>query len=924
MRLDGRVGPEELIGRERDLEHIRSLLDPEKGGGAALLWGEAGVGKSVVLDAVAAQASALGCRVLRATGAEFEADVSYSALNQILYPLRSAIDGLDTPHREALTVALGFGSGPPPHRLAVCNAAMTLLDHLAEDQRFLLIIDDLSWVDRMSALVLGFIARRAFGSRVGFLAAARSGTVGFFEPGGVPEYDLPPLDTESARILMRRRFPALADAVCQRLLDTAQGNPLALLELPAALSRSQRGALENLPAVLPLSRRMQALFASRIGDLPGMSRRLLLLATLEGTGDLEVLQTAARQADGSTSLDDLADAECQHLVRIDEVSRRLSFRHPLVCSAIAEMSTSGERRAAHRALAGALVDDPERRAWHLGEATVEPDETVAGLLEDAARRIMRRGDAVGAMRAMTRAADLSPHGPDRGRRLGEAAYIGAEVAGTLSKASELLEDASRIDQGLKSSLYSAGAAAQLILNSGGDLNTAHRLLSGAIGSGDHGYDARDPALIDALHLLALLSHLGGRSELWVPVYEAVSRLKPEAPALLSAVCKTFSDPVRTGRSAQAEIDLVLGTIADEKDLSRIVRAGTASIYLDRLGDVREPSWRVVRRGRIGGPVRRYIAGLFHIALDDYLTGLWDESYQLAGEGLRVCEEHGYNFFTWYFWSFQAIISAARGDFETCADLADRISNWAGPSGVGIALHYADQARTLAALGRGDFEAAYRHASTVSPAGILASHAPHAMWLMLDLVEAAVRTGRPEEAARHVQAVAETGIADLSPRIALLAAGSAGVCAMDNEESARLFEKALAVPGVERWTFDLARVQLAYGERLRRSRAIAESVEPLASALAAFERLKAVPWAERAEKELYAANSSVTRMGDEDASRLTAQELEIARLAASGLTNKEIARRLMISHRTVGAHLYKIFPKLGITSRASLRDFPDFR
>nr|WP_168515643.1 LuxR family transcriptional regulator [Streptomyces sp. S1D4-11]QIZ00754.1 AAA family ATPase [Streptomyces sp. S1D4-11] len=920
MRFSDHPSHDRLIGRDRDLEHIRTLLDPAEGSGTLLLWGEAGVGKSVVLDVVAASAAAAGTRVLRAAGVEFEADVSYSGLNQILFPLRGAFDCLDGPHRDALSVALGFGSGSPPHRLTVCNATLFLLHRLAADQPLLLIIDDLPWIDRASAAVLGFIARRLSGSRVGFLAASRSGTESFFERGRLPEYELSPLEPESARLLMTSRFPGLIDAVRRRLLVAAQGNPLALLELPTALSGSQRAALADLPAVLPLSRRLQALFASRIDDLPLPSRHLLLLATLDGTGDLAVLQAAARQLQSGAHLDDLAAAERHQLVRIGEASRHLTFRHPLICSAMVELSTSSERRAAHRALAEVLVDEPERRAWHLGEAALEPDEQVAGLLEGAARRILRRGDAVGAVRALTRAADLSPLAQDRGRRLGEAAYIGAEVAGTLSRASELLEDARRADPGLKGSLYSASAAAQLILNGDGDLDTAHRLLAGAIGSGNHEYDAGDEALIDALHLLALLSHLGGRRDLWTPLYEALSRLKPKVPPLLSAVCKTFSDPARTGNSAKREIDLILGEIADERDPARIVRAGTASIYVDRLADVREPSWRVVRQGRDGGPVRRYIGGLFHIALDDYLTGLWDESYQLACEGVRVCEDHGYTFFTWYFWSFQALISAARGEYEACVELTDRISGWAGPRGVGIALHYANQARTLADLGRGDFEGAYRHASLISPAGTLASHVPHAMWLAMDVVEAAIRTGRQTEAASHVRAVDEAGMAELSPRLALLAAGAAGVCAVDNDVSVRQFETALAVPGVERWAFDLARVQLAYGERLRRNRATTESRGPLGAALAAFERLKARPWAERAAKELRAAGSKVSHRGNGGAAQLTSQELEIARLAASGLTNREIAQRLMISHRTVSAHLYQIFPKLGITSRASLRDF----
>jgi DNA-binding CsgD family transcriptional regulator len=301
--------------------------------------------------------------------------------------------------------------------------------------------------------------------------------------------------------------------------------------------------------------------------------------------------------------------------------------------------------------------------------------------------------------------------------------------------------------------------------------------------------------------------------------------------------------------------------------------------------------------------------------------VWDETEELLEEGSRLCEDYGYRFFHWYFWALRALLAAARGDEETCREYADRITSWARPRGVHAAVHYAEQARALIALGLGDVETAYQHARAVTEPGTLASHVPHALWMTLDLVEACVRSGRQAEAARHVAAVREAGIAELSPRLALLVAGAAALCAEDSAESTRLFDEALAIPGAERWAFELARVRLAYGERLRRGRATAESRLPLAAALATFEELQAKPWAQRAAQELRAAGAPVSRPG-RGTGQLTPQEMEIAQLAASGLTNKQIAQRLLISHRTVGAHLYQIFPKLGITSRTMLRDSLD--
>jgi DNA-binding CsgD family transcriptional regulator len=914
-------GVDFLVGRGAALESIRGFLDATDRGGALLVSGAAGVGKTVLLDAVAEAAVASGSRVLRAAGVEFEADVSYSGLNQILFPFYEAFGELEAAHADALRVALGFGSGAPPERLVLSNATLMLLRHVAKASPVLLIVDDLPWIDRASAAVLGFVARRLTGTRVTFLGSLRSGSETFFNGGGLPEYEVPPLDGESAQLLLNTRFPTLAGRVRQRLLSVAEGNPLALLELPTALSGEQRVALETLPPVLPLSQRLQALFVSRVSALSLSARRLLLLATLEGTGNLAVVQASARQAGYESDLEDLAPAEQDRLVAFHEGTRRLVFRHPLIRSAVVDACSSAERRAAHRALAQVLVSHPERRAWHLGEASVEPDEQVAGLLEQAARRIAARGDAVGAVAALVRAADLSPQDSNRARRLAEAAYIGADATGQLRNASELLEGARLADPELIGSLHFAAAAVFLIINGDGDIDTAHRLLVGAVEAGTHHYDAQDGALNDALHLLLLLCFFSGRAELWDPLYATLRRLRPEPPALLSVAAKTFSDPVRSGAGALNQLESVLSDLQKETDPGRIVRAGTGALYLDRLADVREPSWRVVLQGRDGGPPRRHIGALMHLCLDDYLTGKWDECLELADEGTQVCHDSGYRFFTWYFWYCQAVVAAVRGDDEAVDRLTGQITRWATPRGVGVALHYTRHVRTVAAAGRGDFDSAYQHATALGPAGSFPSHVPHALWVAFDVVEAAVRTGRHTAAVAHVHAIREADIAALSPRLRLLAAGSAALCAADDDEAVRLFEEALDKAGAERWPFDLARVRLAYGERLRRAQSNADAREPLRQAYDAFTLLGAGPWEDRAAKELRATGwgaPRTTASGDV----LTPQEREIADLAASGLTNKQIAERLYLSHRTIGAHLYQIFPKLGIGSRAALRDALD--
>jgi DNA-binding CsgD family transcriptional regulator len=905
-----------LAGRDRDLRAIRVFLgEVSVAGTALLLTGEPGVGKSALLDVANEMAVAAGVRVLRAAGVEFEADVSFSGLNQVLLPLGEELAQLSTAHRAALRVALGLTAGPPADRLVVSNAVLALLVQATEGRPLVVILDDLPWLDRASSLVLGFVARRLGGSRVGLLAAARTGVPTFFDGSGLPERELRSLDSEAAAGLLDARFPELAPGVRRRVLAEAQGNPLALLDLPTALSDLQRCALAALPPTLPLSRRLQALFMSRAADLPAPTRYLLLLAALEGNGYLAVLQAAAA---GHREIDDLAPAEQAGLVYVEEDTGRLAFRHPLIRSAVMELAVSEDLRRAHRALAAQLGDQPERQAWHLASAALGPDEEVAGLLARVAREMLRRGDAADAVVALLRSAQLSPRRCDRSLRLAEAACVSATVTGELPRVRLLLADARQAMPDLDRSLHASVAAAHLLLNSDSDIDAVHGRLLSAIRSAARSYDARDPALVAWLHAMLMVCSFGGRPELWAPFYEIVSSVIPHAPADVRLLVRTYADPARSAIPVLDELDAAISGLSAEADTWRILIISSAAVYTDRLAGCREALRRVVSNGREGSAVLPVISALTHLSLDAFMAGRWDDAQRLAGECLQAAEAHGYPLRAWMARDLQALLAAARGDHDAVRELTGQMIRWALPRGIVQAQPAARHASSLAALGRGDFEEAYQEAAAISPPGILACHVPYALRVPMDLVEAAVRTGRHDEAIAHVAALRQAGLARVSPRLAMLTSASAALAA-PADEAGPLFAEALAVPAADRWPFELARVRLAYGEHLRRARATADARIHLRAALTTFEALGATPWAIRAGHELRATGLATTRADSRGPATLTAQERQVAALAAAGLTNKQIGERLYLSHRTVAAHLYQIFPRLGITSRAALRD-----
>jgi len=903
-----------LIGRDRELAILRSFLDEAVVDGATLLLtGEPGVGKTALLAAATEMATTAGFEVIRGGGVEYETDISFAGLHQLVDPLLGDLRRLPRSSRVAIEVALGIGSGPAPERIAVLSASLSLIRQAASRSPLLIVIDDLHWLDRASGAAVGFVGRRLRGSRIGLLGAIRPVGGGFFERAGLPEYDVAPLSEAEAMSLLARQFVHLPTRVLRRVADEAQGNPLALLEF-AASAGGRRGAGQGRTALTAgSSREVRALYQARIERLPEPTRRLLLLAVLDGSGGLGVLAAAS----GSGGVDDLGPAERDHLIVVNDRLGELRFRHPMIKSVVVERSTHDERRAAHLRLAERVADQPERRGHHLSEAAFTPDEDIAAAVEDSAHRTLQRGDVVGAISRLLRAADLSPNQTDRSRRLADAAYAGAHVGGRLDSSSELLRDARRRDPTLGETLHAAVATAYLLLNSDGNAETTHHLLTVAIESalGESHQDC--DGLSEGLYTLVLVCHYAGRTEYWASFHDAVGRLATGAAPEVQLLAETFADPIAASARALSDLDQEIEQLRTTGDAALIIRSSIAGFYADRLTACREPLLRVVQDGREGGAVGAAMMALVMAAFGELNAGRWAEAQRLAAESIALCEERGYRLYAWTGRYAMALVAGNRGDRKTCQDICQAMIEWAMPRQLGRLADFAHHALGQAALGAGDFEECYAHATAISPPGTFRSHTPQALWAVLDLIDAAVHTGRNDEARAHAEATRRADLGRLSPRFALVTAAARAMVASDDEASA-LFGAALALPGIKEWPFELARVQLAHGERLRRLRRTRDARSQLAAARDGFERLGALPWARRAATELGATGAKRQRVTGSGAC-LTLHEREVARLAATGMTNREIAAKLYVSPRTVSAHLYRIFPKLGITSRAALRD-----
>ena len=927
--MTSRAGAD-LVGRTAELELMDSLSAGQRGDGPGLLLrGGPGVGKTALLDAAAARAVAAGVRVLRASAVEFEAEMDFSALHQMLYPLRGHADRLADHHRDVVDRIFGLAPGPRPDPVAASTAVLALLGEATVERPLLMIADGVPWIDRASATALGFVVRRVGDDPVVLLAAVRTGAHSFCDQLDLAVREIGPLGERAAAELLDARWPGLGPSVRRRILAEAAGNPLALLELPTALSGRQRSGHVPLPPLLPLSGRLEAAFAAAVEGLPAPTRTALLMAALDPEIDMATLRTAAQD---TACVDALAPAREAGLLHVDEAVGRLRFRHPLIRAAVVHLASPGERRRAHRALAAALTDLPERRAWHLAEAATGPDETVARALDEAALSAWRRGTTPGAaaravdeagsdrrriagaaaVAALMRAGELSPHPGDRSRRLVEAAYL-ATFTGQLNDVTRLLADAGQ-DADTPTGLILA-ATAHLLTNDEGDVDAAYRLLARALDDTTTTAGYGDWDLYGILYVLLLVSLYTLRPEPWQLLKTTMARFEPATVTPIRLCYDAYVDPTSGSDALRKDLADAFAALPDDAAPWELIPLAFAAVAMDALSDHRYLISRMIERERDGGAIAMVIPALMLLCHDSYVHGRWDEAERLAQEGLDLAAVHGYHFWERQIRALLASGAALRGDADLARTRSEETTTWAAPRGIEVTEAYARSARHVAAMGQGDYEEAHVQVGWIDPPGA-PSHGIPSRWMVLDLVEAAVRTGRTDEARAHLTAARKAGIHRISPRIAMITSGAEAVAA-DENEAGPLFEAALSLPQAARWPWEHARIQLAYGQWLRRTRDH-HARQYLSAALETFDRIGAKAMAQRARNELRATGVATATGPAAPSAALTVQERQIAELAAVGLTNRQIGERLFLSHRTVGSHLHRLYPKLGITSRAALR------
>jgi DNA-binding CsgD family transcriptional regulator len=901
-----------LIDRERELEALGQLIDHVSERGAAMLvCGAAGIGKSALLAVVRERARELGMRELYAIGVQSETHLPFAGLHQLLRPILDDAAELPEPQRDALLAAFGMvPAARAPDLFLIGLAVLNLLSAAATRAPQLVVADDVQWLDRSTCEVLAFVARRVESDSILLLCAMRDGFASVFTATNVPELHLEGLDETAAASLLDMHAGALDPAVRRRLLENAAGHPLALIELPKTLRAETYGDDMPLPPWLPLTERLERSFGSRAAELPPATRTLLLIAAADERGVLtEILRAAGMFAAGApVSEEDLDPAIQAGLIEFDGSSIR--FSHPLIRSALYQAESIARRREAHAALAAILADQPDRAIWHRVAALAGRDEQLASDLAAAADRAIRQGAIAVAVTAMERAARLTNDSVRQGAWLLHATWWANEVDFDLAR--RLLRDVEHIDlapQQREEALW----LHEVIIEEGRQWTGATRVRP-FVEMAERAFLEGDvDGAVDYLWNIALrCSWSNPDRETRKLVVSVAERLQiPNTHPKLIATLATAA-PIERGATVLTRLSRLPTDGGDAVAAWLYGMAAVAVGAFDRAAQFIGPA---IDAMRMRGQLVQVTQGLVIQALATRYTGDWQVAAPAADEAARLAQETGQALWGATAQAIGAAVDGLRGETARAEASASEAEGVIRAFSANPLLALTQTARGAAALTAGRYDVAFEHLWSVCDPSDIAYHPVVRCWAVADVVEAAIHSGHLEQARALAQEL--ESLASQSP-FPILLAGLQYVrplLATDDEA------EALFLAGLEADFSDLVltreRLQLAYGAWLRRHRRIIESRAWLRTARDALDGLGAVPWAERARRELRASGETSHHHEPGARDRLTPQELQIALMAAEGLSNREIGQRLYLSHRTVEFHLYRIFPKLDIASRAEL-------
>ncbi|HWY89244.1 MAG TPA: AAA family ATPase [Solirubrobacteraceae bacterium] len=899
-----------LIGRDSEVAALEGLLEAVRMGEsrALVLRGEPGVGKTALLERVHELAS--GCTIVRADGLEEEMELAFAALQLLCAPMLSLLDRLPSPQKAALAIALGLDEGPPPDRFLVGLAVLSLLAESDQTQPLVCLIDDAHWLDHSSAQALTFVGRRLQAESVALIVATRGNEV----LAGLPERIVEPLgDSEAQRLLQTTLGVPLDEQVRDRIIAEAGGCPLALLELPHLVSPSQLAGGFALPGALPVTERIEATYLQRLARLAPSSMTLLLVAAAEVTGDPLLLWRAAERLD--IAPDAAANIERTGLC---ELGSRVRFTHSLVRSAIYRAASPEQRRAVHRALADATDPelDPDRRAWHRAHATAGLDEDVAAELERSAVRAQSRGGLAATAAFLERAASLTPAPARRaGRAL--AAADAKYRAGALDEARALIALA---EAGSRDELLHARIAllrGQMAFSSSDVADAPALLLETARRFEPLAPKQARETYLDALSAANFAGRLASTVDLPQVAAAALAgpaaARSPRAPDLLldglsALLVQGYEKAAPMVRKAlEAMLDGQL-TIAESVRWSFIACRSAHDVWDDYAWDaLSERQLEIVRdAGAISAlplALSQRIGMQLHAGQFKAAAMLVDELEAIAEATEDGLPRYG-----------ALALAGWRGDESDARQLGEAITDEALRRGEGMGLSLAEHTHAVLYNGLGQYEQALAAAEQAS------SYPPElgfGNWSLVELIEAAVRSGEPSRAEDAVARLI-SGTGPSSTDWALGMAARSRALLADDQDAEPLYLEAIDRLGRSRGAVALARARLIYGEWLRRKHRRTDARDQLRRAREMLVSIGAEAFAERARRELLATGEKVRKRNVTTRDDLTPQETQIAQLAADGLSNPEIGERLFISPRTVEYHLRKVYTKLNIKSRNKLR------